>query len=312
MTVTECAAFLHAHDDFLLLTHARPDGDTLGSAAALCRALRRAGKRARLCPNPEITEHFLPYVAPYLGEGPVGGETVVSVDIAEEKLFPKGYEGRAELAIDHHPTNTHFAGQTLLQPEKAACGQIVLDVIEALCGAVEPAEADLLYMALSTDCGCFLYGNTDAQAHRDAARLIEAGADIAPLNKALFRSFSFARLRLEGLIFASLRSYRDHQLNLAVVTQAMLAESGATEDDCDDLANLAGKVEGNRVAVTVREQADGACHASVRTDGSVSATEVCAIFGGGGHKMASGCTVKTDPETLAAGLLAAVNELWPA
>ena len=310
MTVTECAAYLRAHDGYLLLTHKSPDGDTLGSAGALCHALRRLGKRASLCPNPEITERYLSYVAPYLG-GSRNGETIVSVDMAEPKLYPRGFTGAVDLAIDHHPSNTFFAEQTLLKAEKASCGEIVLELIEELLGAPDRTEADLLYVALSTDCGCFQYGNTDAAAHRAAARLIECGAEIAPLNKELFRSFSFARLRLEGMIFSTLHSERDHQLNLAVVTREMMRESGATEDDCDDLANLAGKVAGNRVAITVREEPDGKAHASLRTDGSVNATEICALFGGGGHKMASGCTVDTDVHVLAAQLLEAVNAAWP-
>ena len=312
MTLNECVEALRAHDDFLILTHSRPDGDTLGSAAALCSALRRAGKTASLYSNPEITEHFVEYVSPYLGKKSSGGY-VVSVDIAEEKLFPKGFEGRADLAIDHHPKNPGFAADgLLLDGGKASCGEIVLQVIEALCGSVSREEADLLDIALSTDCGCFQYGNTKADTHIAAAHLIDCGADAARLNKELFRSVSYARLKLEGLIYASMRSNHGNQLNLALVTLDMMRQSGATEDDCDDLANLAGKVRGNRVAVTIREQTDGKSHASVRTDGSVDASEVCGRFGGGGHKMASGCTVSCRPEELADRLLAVIDELWPA
>ena len=312
MTVSEFAAALREHDDFLILTHTRPDGDTLGSAAALCSALRRAGKNAALYPNPEITEHYLGYVNSYLGTKTAGG-FVVSVDVAGEEMFPVGFDGKADLAVDHHPKNPGFARLgTLLDGDKASCGEIVMQVIEELCGDLTKEEADLLYVAVSTDCGCFVYGNTKADTHRAAARLIDCGAEISRLNKELFRSASFSRLKLEGLIFASMRSYRDNQLNVAVVTQDMMRSSGATEDDCDDLANLVGKVRGNRVAITVRELAPGRSKASVRTDGGVDASEVCGRFGGGGHKMASGCTLNAEPDALAEMLLGVVNELWPA
>lgn len=306
-TLEECAAFLRERDGFLILTHVRPDGDTLGCGAALCHALRRLGKRAKLCPNPEITEHFLPFVSPYLGET-AEGETVVSVDIAEPKLFPAGFAGTVELAIDHHPTNSGFAKRTLLWAEKAACGEIVLELIEALHGTLTAEEADLLYMAVSTDCGCFQYGNTNAPCHRAAAKLIDYGAHVGALNKALFRSSSPARLRLEGQIFSTMRTYHNDEISVVVVTRQMLRDCGATEDDTDDLANLAGRLRGNRITITVQEQADGLTHGSVRTDGSVNATQICARFGGGGHIRASGCTVDLSAQALAAGLLEAVEQ----
>lgn len=311
MTVSECAEALRTQDNFLILSHIRPDGDALGSAAALCHALRRAGKTAVMYANPQITEHFAAMTAPYTGMLS-GGEYVVTVDVAGPEMFPLGIEGgSADLCIDHHPGEHTFAPLALVDHTKASCGEIVMQVIEALCGDLTPEEASLLYVALSTDCGCFVYGNTTAETHRNAARLIECGADYHRLNKELFRSFSFSRLKLEGMIFSSLRSYHDNQINVAVVTLDMMRESGATVDDCDDLASLAGKVRGNRVSITVRELEPGVSKGSVRTDGSVDANTVCARFGGGGHKMASGCTLDVGPEELAEKLVAVIEEFWP-
>ena len=309
MTIRECAAALKENDNFLILTHTRPDGDTLGSAAALCSALRRAGKRAALCPNPEITERYLPFVAPYLGKETEGG-FVVSVDVAGEGMFPIGFSGKADLCIDHHPGNPGYAARTFLDATKASCGEIVMQVIEEFCGDLTPEEASLLYTAVSTDCGCFVYGNTRAETHQAAAHLIACGAEHHRLNKELFRSFSFSRLKLEGFIIESLQSYRNNAINVAVVTLDMMRRSGATEDDCDDLTSLAGKVRGNRVSITVRELAPGSSKGSVRTDGSVDANAVCARFGGGGHKMAAGCKQELAPEELAARLRAAVEAVW--
>ena len=119
------------------------------------------------------------------------------------------------------------------------------------------------------------------------------------------------KLKLEGFIIESLQSYRDNARNIAVVTLDMMRRSGATEDDCDDLASLAGKVRGNRVSITVRELTPGASKGSIRTDGSVDANAVCARFGGGGHKMAAGCKQNLAPEELAERLRAAVEALWP-
>ena len=310
MTMNEAAALLSDHDAIRLVTHTRPDGDTLCSAAALCSMLRRMGKRAWLFPNPEITEKFRPLTAAYLGPEGENAAYTVSVDVAGTEMFCVGFSGAVDLAIDHHPKNPGFAAATLLRGEKASTGEIILELSDALGCGVTPEEATLLYIALSTDCGCFVYGNTCADTHRAAARLMDLGADHRRVNKQFFRSFSFARLKLEGMIFASLRSYRENQINIAVITLDMMRESGAAEDDCDDLASLAGKVRGNVVSITVREIAPGRSKASVRTNELVDASAVCARFGGGGHKMASGCTVDLPPQALADRMLEVVNEIW--
>ena len=311
-TIPDVAAALRAHDGFLILTHVRPDGDTLCSAAALCSALRRIGKTAALYPNSEITENYVDYTSPYIAEDMTGLDFNVSVDVAGTEMFPLGFAGSADLCIDHHPSNPHFAPISLVCPEKASCGEIVMELIEALCGNLTKEEANLLYIAISTDTGCFCYANTTADTLRAAAHVIDCGAENHPTNKLLFRSFSFARLKLEGMVFATLRSYRENKINVAVITLDMMRESGATENDCDDLASLAGKVRGSVVAITVRELAPGRSKASVRTNEQVDASVICGALGGGGHKMASGCTVDVGPEELADLLLQEVEKVWPA
>ena len=310
MTVNECVELLRANDRFCLLTHTRPDGDTLTSAAALCSALRRAGKKAAMFRNPDITETYAPIVAPYLHtEGERG--FVIACDVADVTMLPEKWTGDIDLAIDHHPKNPGYAKATLLNGAKASCGEIVMEVIEALCGDLTADEANLLYIAVSTDTGCFSYGNTKADTLRAAAHLVDCGADNGALNKAFFRSYSPARIKLEALLFANLQSFRNAAVNIAVVTLDMMHQAGATEDDCEDLASLPGRVRGNQVSILVRELAEGKCKVSVRTGGSVNAAELCARFGGGGHPMAAGCTLNTDPEIAALLMQAALNEAWP-
>lgn len=295
MTVNECARLLRENDNFLIVTHAKPDGDTLCSAAALCSALRRLGKQARLFPNPEITDNYMPFVMEFIGDGRCEEAYVVSVDLASGKMFPKGFEGSVELSIDHHASNSGYAVHTLLDAEMAACGEIIMSLIREMCGELSLREAELLYVAIATDCGCFCFGNTTARTLKDAAELLELGVNNAELNRTFFRSLTRARIALEGMIYSSLKSYRDGAINVAVVSREMMHSSGATENDCDDLASLPGKVRGNVVAITVRELADGRAKASVRTNSQVDASAICSRFGGGGHFMAAGCTAEMDP-----------------
>ncbi len=310
MKICDCAALLRANDNILLVTHSRPDGDTLCSAAALCSALRRLGKNAGLYNNPEITESYMDFVRPYLWESIPEKVYIVSVDTADVRMFPKDFDGEVDLAIDHHASNPGFGKENCIFGHKAACGEIILELIEELCGCLTPDEANLAYAAISTDTGCFCYGNTNPDTLRAAAKVIEYGAENGRLNKQLFRSMSFSRLKLEGLIYANMRSVRNNTVNVAVVTLDMMNEAGATEDDCDDLANLAGKVKGSVVAITVRELAEGRSKASVRTNDQVNASDICARFGGGGHAMAAGCNAEMGPYEFADAILEVVNEVY--
>ena len=294
MTLNEAARWLSERDSYLILTHTRPDGDTLGSAGALCRALRRAGKRAYLYPNPEVTEKFAPFVAPLFAEAGFRPAHIISVDIA---AFPAGFEGRVELAFDHHPSNSGFAENTVLDASRAACGEIVLDLIGLLHGGPSKEEADLLYIAVSTDTGCFQYANVTENTFLAAAALARAGADTAGLSRLFFRTFSKARLALEGAVYSGLRTFHNGEIVANVVTQDMVRKAGVTENDMDDLAALAGKLEGHQVSLTLRENGDGTTRVSLRSGKRVNVSEIARLFGGGGHAMAAGCTIKAGPET---------------
>ncbi len=311
ITLTDAAELLRQRDGYLLITHMRPDGDTLGSAAALCHALRRLGKRACLYPNPETTPLYGSFTDAYLPPAGYAAETLVSVDVADRRVFPKGFDDKVFLALDHHPDGGQFADHTLTRPEKAACGEVVLELIRLLCGDLHPEEASLLYIAVSTDTGCFRYANTTADTFRAAAELVDCGARLQPLNARLFRTKTRSRITLEGLITSNLRSFHNDAINIGVVTLEMIRRTGATEDDCEDLAGLPGVVVGNRASALIRELREGHCKVSVRTDGSVNATAVCQRFGGGGHRMASGCELDMGPEEAVEAIHQAIEAEWP-
>ena len=293
MTTAEAARLLLGWDELLLLTHVRPDGDTVGSAAALCQALRDRGKTAYLLPNPELTATYAPYAAPYAAPEGFVPRHVVSVDIAALSLLPENarpYQDRIDLAIDHHPSQEFFARETCLEAESAACGEIVYNIITRLT-PVTPDIALPLYVAVSTDTGCFVYSNTTARTHRIAAALMDCGIDAAPVNKALFRTKSRTRLAMEAWM-AEWAEYYDH--DRVVVMQIPLSlclDYKATEADVEELSSLAALVEGTDCGVTLRELKDGRVKISLRTGPRVNATEVCALLGGGGHAAAVGATL---------------------
>ena len=312
MTYTEAAAWLRARDRYLILTHKRPDGDTIGCAAALCRGLRGLGKIAHICPGTGETHLFTPYLEGLLAPEGYEPETVVSVDIAARGLFTESgklwLERGIDLAVDHHPSQEFFAKETCLDAGRAACGEIIYDILKEL-GQVNEETAVPLYVAVSTDTGCFQYGNTTADTHRVAAALMDTGIDVFPLNKRHFRTKTWARLQVERLIVERMHRYEDGKVAVAPVSLSLMDEAGATEEDMEDIAAFLGQIEGVETSVTIRELEDGACKLSVRTSGGLNATRVCALLGGGGHAAAAGCTVDGTLEQAEAAILDAIRQV---
>lgn len=310
MGYKKCAKLLMEQDNILILTHKNPDGDCMGSAAALCSALRRLGKKACLYPNGQVTRKMLPFVQEFFAPEGFENDYVVAVDVAAERMFALGFEGKVNMYIDHHPGTDREADHLLIHPEMAACAQVVMKVIKALGTKISPQEAELLYIALTTDCGCFRYANTDAAALEAGAELVRCGADAYKIAELFFNKLSSARMKLEGMIYDSMGFYRDGKLCIALVTNEMLEKAGAEKDDCDDIAGIAGRAEGCMMSITVKEQDDGSSKVSVRSRPGVSARDVCTVFGGGGHEQASGCCIDASPKKAAQMLLAVVDEVW--
>ena len=312
MTVKEAAAWLGSHDRYLILTHKRPDGDTIGCAAGLCRGLRGLGKTAHICPGTGETHLFTPYLEGLLAPEGFQPETVVSVDIAARGLFTDTgkpwLERGIDLAIDHHPSQEFFAKETCLDASRAACGEIIYEILAQL-GQVNAETALPLYVAVSTDTGCFQYGNTTAHTHRVAAALMDTGLDVSPLNKRHFRTKTWARLQVERLIVERMHRYEDGKIAVAPVSLSLLDEAGATEEDMEDIAAFLGQIEGVETSITIRELADGGCKLSVRTSGGLNATKVCAVLGGGGHAAAAGCTVNVGLKEAEEQVLAAIRQV---
>lgn len=291
MTPQQAADFLRAHDNYLILTHVRPDGDTVGCAAGLCLALRQVGKTAFVMPNRETSSLFSPYLEGLLAADTFVPDTVVSVDIASRGLFPDNaqlYLEKVDLAIDHHPSQEFFAKETCLDAKRAACGELMYDIVKQF-SQITPEIGTALYVAISTDCGCFMYGNTTSDTHRIAAQLIDCGIPLAQLNKRHFRTKTMKRLQLESLIAQSMELHDNGETAVAAVSLDMLAQVGANERDLEDIANFVGQVEGVYNAATLRELSPGKWKVSLRTDAQrLNASQVCALLGGGGHAAAAG------------------------
>ena len=295
LTRNECAAFLRAHDHFTILTHRRPDGDTIGSAAALCLGLRQLGKRAHVLYNSEVSSRFQ-----WLHEGLTKmeaeeGDCIVSVDVASPGMLPKAFEhllGRIALRIDHHGSATSFTEEELVDAHSASCAELVWDVLELSGVQMERKVAEAVYVGLSTDTGCFRFSNTTAHTFAVAARCAQAEARIYQLNQELFETNTLGRLRMQAWIVDHMQLLRGGEMAIIAIPRSVEESIGVTEDDMDNISSFPRTVAGVCMAATLRETADGDTKISVRAVPGYDATKVTVPFGGGGHKGAAGASLK--------------------
>lgn len=295
MTEREAAEWLLERDNFLFLTHARPDGDTLGCAAALCLALRELGKTAWMLPNPGAPAWYNDFLDFRWAPEGYAPEHVVSVDIADEQLLPReaeAYAGKSGLCIDHHESNRRYAQNLCLDERASACAEVAYRILVHLGVMTEPI-ARALYVALATDNGCFAYSSTTPESHRIAAALMEYGDFAAGVNKRFFQTRTRKELLLQSRLMAGVGFYEDGRVAVGTLSMADKAAVGAKDADCSELASFLSTIEGVRCAVFLRELKDGTVKISMRGDAAwLNLSDVCALMGGGGHAAAAGATLK--------------------
>lgn len=313
LSIAEAAAEFRGRDGFLIISHRRPDGDALCSSAALCRTLRAVGKTAYTLRNQQMTDKYVPFVEEYCAPEGWRPETVVTVDLADEGIIQFGaedYVGHADIAVDHHLSNKGYCEKTLVMPHKASCGEVVLLLAKELGAAPDKETATLLYIALTTDSGCFRYKNTTAETLAAGAELVSCGIPNGDLTKLFFMTKRRARLMIESMIISSLRYFNDDELVIAPLTLEMIRSAGADEEDMEDVAVIAGQVEGVETSITIRELEEGGCKVSVRTVKYANADMICAMYGGGGHGMAAGCQLDCGIEEAVGLMKKAADRVW--
>ena len=309
ISASAAASFLERSDKFVILTHASPDGDTLGSAYALADALCALNKRVFVvCPD-KIPEKFGYLIKEYEAFEP---ETVVAVDIADEKLLGSLYDrysGRAALCIDHHGSNTKYAEMLYLEADAAAACECIYNVINELGTVITPYMASCLYTGIATDTGCFKFSNTTPRSHRYAAELIEKGADYGEINRVMFEVKSRGRIAMERKVLENIEFYYGGRCAVITVTRDMIKETGCPLGDLDGVTAMSRQIEGVQLGVTIKEKPDGKYKVSLRTFEPYNAADICAVFGGGGHIRAAGCEFSCDIESAKRQLLSAIGEV---
>ncbi len=312
LTLNETADFLLSHDHYSILTHRRPDGDTIGSSAALCRILRKMGKTAHILRNAEVTERFAWLHEGLTKEDSEESDTILTVDVASPGMLPAQYEkylGRIALRIDHHASATSFTENELVDAGMGACAEIIFDLMQQLWQDFDPDIADAIYVGTSTDTGCFRFANTTSHTFVTAAACAANGARVYQLNQELFETNTLGRLKIQGWIVENMKVFSGGKLAVIAIPKAVEDAIGVTEDDMDNISSFPRTVAGVCMASTLRETRDGDVKLSVRAIPGYDATVLTAKFGGGGHKGAAGATLKMPLEEAAQAVEAAMLEL---
>lgn len=295
LTRTECADWLLARDRFTILTHRKPDGDTIGSAAALCRGLRQLGKTAHVLDNNEVTALYAPLLEGLTKPQPEEGDVLIAVDVAADNMLPKAFgdmKNCIDLRIDHHGSGREYTPNEFVDSESAACAEIIWELL--LDMGVDPDQqmAEAVYVGVSTDTGCFRYANTNAHTFDVSADCAAAGADIFEWNRKLFDTNSLAKLRLQAWVVANFKLLWDGRIAICALPKAVEEEIGVNEDDMNNISGFLRSIEGVCIAALLRDVDEDNTKVSIRSVPGYNAAYICEQFGGGGHAGAAGCSIR--------------------
>ena len=302
LSLSEAIARLVAASNPLILIHTKPDGDCYGSAAALSQIFSLLGKDSAIF-SPEPIPERLGFIAALSDAKPYEKEkiyTPIAIDVASPSQLGEA-EGRFPpvLQIDHHARGIRFA-DFYLDADAAAAGEIVYEIANMLLAEgkiseIPPRLASAIYTAIASDTGCFRQANTTAKTHTVAAHLISLGADFAAINHALFEAKSPRQMRAEASVMANIRLHKDGKVASFTSLKKDREREGLLTEDFETSIDIVRAVKGVEVAVVVKEAdtKENLYKISFRSTGA-DVSRVAALFGGGGHIRAAGCTVEAE------------------
>jgi phosphoesterase RecJ-like protein len=310
-SAAEVAAAIHARQSFLLTSHARPDGDALGSQLALAFALDRLGKTVRLVDRDPVPAPYRDFpgtdrieVTPVAtGEA----DAVILLECSDlSRPDVAGLDRYTVINIDHHLGNTNYGHVNWFDVTAAACGELVADLIDALGVPWTKEIAEHLYLAISTDTGGFRHGPVSARTFEVCRRIATTGVDPSDLSRRIFSSFGLGRVKLTGAMLNAMELFHGERLAVLQFDDALLATCGATLDDTEGLVNIPLMAKEVDVVALFKQSPEG-WRVSLRSKGGVDVRQVALKWKGGGHRNAAGLTVPGDYPAAREAVVAAIG-----
>ena len=297
-SLKEIASALMEGSLIILYPHDNMDGDALGSSVALAKALRIKGKEAWVYYVDEIPDNLC-----FLDKGYVirDEEQASKADIAMliDCGDPSRVGGRKEvflkapttICIDHHATSEATAMYNYIDPEEAATGQLIFQLIKDLGVTGDEEMGNAIYAAIATDTGKFQYSNTQRKSHEIVAELYDWGIKPNEVSMEIYESNRFQRLLIETFAMNNLKMAREGQVAIAHVTMDDLLRTGAQESETENVVGKLRSIKGVEVAAFLREKKDGRITISLRSKKNVDVARIAERIGGGGHIRAAGATL---------------------
>ena len=308
ISLKEVVDILKTNDYYYILTHQYPDGDTLGSAYALCSILQSIGKKACVLSDSYPKKYDI--LRGNIKSEKFSPQYIISVDVADANILGyslKEYSNKIDLSIDHHSISKNFAKLQYVESNSASTSEIIYKIINMLNVPIDKHIATCIYTGISTDTGCFKYSNATPRSYRIAADMLETGIDANNINRIMFDTKTRSRLEIERMVLDNIEFYCNSKCAIIYVTLDMIKKSQANDSDLEGLASIPRQIEGVMVGITMRQKEDGSFKVSVRTDETINSAKICEKFGGGGHQCASGCSLNFDLETAKNKLISIVE-----
>ena len=300
---------------FVLTSHARPDGDAIGSALACGQILRLLGKQAEVVLHDRVPRIYqpLPFADRVVQTDRVNGSYEAAIILecdSIQRTRLKGLENQFLINIDHHTSGRHFAQVNWIDPQAIATAEMVYRLAREAGVKISSEIATCLYTGLMTDTGSFMFKGTNERTFALARELALAGADPFQCARNIYFAHSTEKMRLLGAALSNL--HREGPLAWIWVTRDQMEHSHAKEEDCEGIVNYALSIQDVEVAAFFREMPDGRYRVSLRSKGKLNVADIAERFGGGGHECASGCSMDGPLSIAVARMLALIRPAAPA
>lgn len=319
--VSDIAEFFANNDNFLIVTHERPDGDALGSSFGLFSLLKENGKTAEVLlpePLPERYLDFVPHtyrtsIAPYER---TEFNWCVSLDNTEIERGAVGVRQRMDdfklpiVNIDHHPDNRLFGKKNLVMPQAAATAEIIFRLAKAIPGwKISANTATLLLMGIVMDTGGFRFDNTSAEVLEIAAALIRLKADHHKIITSMFFSKHLPYMQFEAeLLTNHLRQDKTGRFAWISIPDQLIARYQIDMRNSEGLIEILRAIAGIEIVALLQRKDDGFKISLRSKDARFSVGKIARQLNGGGHELAAGCLIKTDNQEVAEKILLAQVE----
>jgi len=295
-TIKKVAALLSDADSVLIFPHMQMDGDAMGASAALCGALRRQGKKADVLIEDKIPENLR-----FLDKGycicdyrRMKADVCIAVDCSDLLRIEKRHDifknGRQTVMIDHHTTSKPFADLNYIDPTSSSTGEIVFLILKQMGVRIDPDAAEALFAAIATDTGGFLYSSTSEKTHLAVAELYKAGLNHNRAVVEIYQKRRVEKVKLISSVLGTMEIIHGGKANLAVMTQQMLADTGAYPEETEGLVEELRNINGVEISAFLKEE-EGAVRVTMRSKSRADVSAIAMEYGGGGHTKAAGCTI---------------------